>query len=265
MPRVLPSQVVAAIPDLFPGVARRGNQATLGANWASRLRTLLSLVNMIPDEFIVMDSDTYLKMMLAISSIENAFDYWNRNQARATVELIGAEQDCSIWVISDALSLCKDEAAPANTTELQFIADSKTRETFRSDIGAAERALSNGEWKAATILAGAMIEALLHWKLREPQTARLDLEKASAAAVNSGALDKQPAKDPNEWNLYQYNAVAVELQVIKPTTEKQIKIAKDYRNLIHPGVATRTAQVCDRATAHAAMSGLYHVIRDLAP
>jgi hypothetical protein len=43
-----------------------------------------------------------------------------------------------------------------------FITDDALRNSIRGDIGAAERAFANFEWKAATVLAGAAIEALLH-------------------------------------------------------------------------------------------------------
>jgi hypothetical protein len=50
---------------------------------------------------------------------------------------------------------------------LSFIQHSDLRESIRNDVGAANRALLNCEWKAATVLAGATIEALLHWALSQ--------------------------------------------------------------------------------------------------
>jgi hypothetical protein len=53
------------------------------------------------------------------------------------------------------------------------------------------------------------------------------------------------------------------LKVIKPATVAATTLARDFRNLIHPGAAARRSEVCDRATALSALAGLEHVIRDL--
>ncbi|MCI1909012.1 MAG: hypothetical protein LKI99_04780 [Acetobacter fabarum] len=42
-----------------------------------------------------------------------------------------------------------------------------------------------------------------------------------------------------------------------------ILIAKDFRNLIHPGRAQRLGQVCDRATALTALAAVESIARDL--
>lgn len=74
----------------------------------------------------------------------------------------------AVTVIRRALAKCPDEYPPSPTTELLFIKDPALRENIRQDLGASNRALSNAEWKAATVLAGAAIEALLRWRLQEP-------------------------------------------------------------------------------------------------
>jgi hypothetical protein len=71
-------------------------------------------------------------------------------------------------VIRRASAKCPDEYPPSATTELLFINDAALREHIRRDLEAANRALNNAEWKAATVLPGAAIEALLHWRLQEP-------------------------------------------------------------------------------------------------
>ena len=67
----------------------------------------------------------------------------------------------------------------------------------------------------------------------------------------------------DHWGLADFIAVARELNVIEEETFKQADIARGYRNLIHPGLAARRNQICDRATALTVLSGLEHVIRDL--
>jgi hypothetical protein len=43
------------------------------------------------------------------------------------------------------------------------------------------------------------------------------------------------------------------------------RLAKDFRNLIHPGRSVRLARVCDQPTALAPVAGLGFLVRDLTP
>lgn len=54
-----------------------------------------------------------------------------------------------------------------DTADLLFISDADLRANLRSDLVAMDRALSNGEWKAATVLAGSVLDALLLWALNQ--------------------------------------------------------------------------------------------------
>ena len=75
----------------------------------------------------------------------------------------------AVTVIRHVLALCPHEYPPPSTTELLFIKDDEARESICRDAGATYRALNNNEWKAATVLGGATIEALLHWRLAQPK------------------------------------------------------------------------------------------------
>jgi len=156
---------------------------------------------------------------------------------------------------------CPDEYPPPATIELLFISDAGVRNNIRQDVGATNRALSNSEWKAATVLGGASIEALLHWRLQQSPPA--DITRAGAEAVTAGALKKAAPSDLDYWGLNETIAVAAQLKFIKPDTVRAAKLAQDFRNLIHPGRSTRLSQICDRATALSAVAALEHVIRDL--
>lgn len=146
----------------------------------------------------------------------------------------------------------------------RFIADSELRTNLQSDIGAINRALSNGEWKAATVLAGSAIEALLLWALQQRPTA--DVQTAVTALKGAGVLSGRQGAGPlEEWHLHEYIGVAENLGIIKEETATQSRLAKDFRNLIHPGGAQRLKQKCDRATALSAVAGVEHVVRNLTP
>lgn len=53
------------------------------------------------------------------------------------------------------------------------------------------------------------------------------------------------------------------LGIMKKETASQTRLAKDFRNLIHPGRSQRLAQKCDRGTAYAAAASVEFVIRNL--
>jgi hypothetical protein len=168
--------------------------------------------------------------------------------------------------IRSALAKCPDEAPALGTSDLTFITDAGLRTELQIDIARVNTALANGEWKAATVLAGSAAEALLLWKLKQRSPA--DIASAIAALRKSGNLSTNP--DPNqlearEWDLYGYIQVAERLGAITPETATAARLAKDFRNLIHPGRALRLAQKCDRATALSAVAAMEHVVRDLTP
>jgi hypothetical protein len=145
-----------------------------------------------------------------------------------------------------------------------FIRDSGFRETLLVDLGSADRALHNGEWKAATVLGGSIIEALLLWTIQ--QYAPSEVEAAIGRAAGSGKVSAHlPPTDlvARDWTLHQYIEVARELGEIKEHTVNPCREAKYYRNLIHPAAAERDKEKCTRGKAHATLGAVYSTIDDL--
>jgi hypothetical protein len=87
----------------------------------------------------------------------------------------------------------------------------------------------------------------------------------AVASLIGTALQQKPCADLERWNLHEYIEVAEALGVITPDTATQARLAKDFRNLIHPGRAARLGQTCDRGTALSAVAAVEHVVRDLTP
>jgi len=83
--------------------------------------------------------------------------------------------------------------------------------------------------------------------------------------LGSKKLSKNPDNNLENWVLFEYIEVAAELKVISDETATQARLAKDFRNLIHPGRAQRLGQECNRATALSAVAALEHVVNDLSP
>jgi len=138
--------------------------------------------------------------------------------------------------VNHALHKAPDEAPAPTTKALPFIKDPNAAEVLRNDVAAVERAIHNGEWKAATDLPGSVIEALLLWALWQ--------DKARTMAAQSA--DQKSAID--EWKFWRLIKVARERSLISDFASKQADLARDYRNLIHASVTGRLKMVADATT-----------------
>jgi hypothetical protein len=257
---VMPSQVVQTIDELFPHAAKNSRGTTLNPGQGSQLLAILNLLKSVPDELINPSFSDYADLVVATSTIEEHLAIWrSRGPAGDMAHVKGLD---AITVIRRVLSRCADEYPPSSTTELLFIKDDELRDSIRRDAGAANRALNNAEWKAATVLAGATIEALLHWRLQESPPDSVAIQNAATDLVAAKKINK-PHNDLDRWEVHHFIEVAAHLNLIKPDTSGAARLAQNFRNLIHPGRAARLAQTCDRATAYSAIGAMEHVIRDL--
>ncbi len=136
---------------------------------------------------------------------------------------------------------CHDELPPAEP-ELPFIADADIRLGIEDRIHAAWTDFNAREWLGATVFAGAALEALLLWALKQ---------------MTLAAMPKRPL---DELHLADLIRIAVKNGVIDEASERQAGLAKDARNLIHPGKALRSGETCNKATALTALAAVYRVI-----
>ena len=161
MPRVVPSRVVKFI-DQIP-TQTSSEFVRLKNIGSAALSAVLALTDEIPNELLTMDIQVYGAMIVAKEQIKDALATWtsNRIAGHALLSFDFPIHRNPVAQIRDALALCPDESPAPGTSELTFITDADLRTNLRNDIGAVTRALSNGEWKAATVLAGSAAEALL--------------------------------------------------------------------------------------------------------
>jgi hypothetical protein len=230
MMRVVPSQVVGVIDQMFPRAAtqedRQNARFPLDRGHQNELAAILKLVDQIPLELINLDADNYNKFVLSVETIKHALSTWHLRNLRLE-RIPGYGHLNPISLLRRSVALCPDEYPPPETADLDFVSDTEIRDNIRNDIGAAYEANRNGQWKAATVLAGAATEALLLWAL----------ERRSSTDVASAPSN--PGGDMHRWTLDPYIKVAKELSVIKDETATEATLAKDFRNLIHPGRAVR--------------------------
>lgn len=266
MPRVVPSQVLQAIDILFPWAKSqrdaKDDRKSIHIGAANNAAAVLELVESIPNELLVLEPDVYARFLTATGALRNQLINWNSRGNTGKLEHIsGLGELHPITIVRNAVARCPDEAPYIGTNELDYISDIDLRDSIWGDIGAIRRALTNQEWKAATVLAGSTIEALLLWSLSTKLPA--EIQSAINNLMANKIFSRKPDPNEQEWNLHQYIHVCRELGFITDSTQAQALLAKDFRNLIHPGRSIRLKQACDRGTAYSAVAGIENVIRDL--
>src|SRR5262249_43836455 len=126
MARIMPSQVVQTIDDLFPHAAKNQRHAMLTISQSMPLAGILNLLKDVRNELITLAPADYSELVLARSTIEETLPYW---RARGDVgQMARVKEFDPITVIRRALAKCSDEYPPPATTELLFISDSELRE-----------------------------------------------------------------------------------------------------------------------------------------
>jgi hypothetical protein len=256
MPRIVPSQVVLYINGIKVQEMPNGmmNMNSVGS---AVLSSILQLSDAIPDDLLTMDSGTYGSFITAKEQIREILKTWrdNRSAGQGMLTFNFHTFNNPFRTIRDVLTGCPDESPSPSTSELKFISDQELRSILRVDIGAVNLALSNGEWKAATVLAGSIIEALLLWRLQQIPHAEI---------VRISQIDPSlPSKPLEKWHLPQYIKAAKGLALFTDETITQCELARGFRNLIHPGRTQRVNQKCDRGSALSAVAGFEHLIREL--
>jgi hypothetical protein len=260
MIRVVPSDVVREIERLFPQVHTE-KTFQLKLDDGAALMALITLVDQVPHELLPSTPEQYSALMIALATLRHAPSHWASYPHTPIVTTPGGYSKNPVRLLYDTLKVCPDDAPTPGTTDLPFITDAEFRDGLRLDISTAHQALANQEWKAATVLAGSVVEALLWWALQQEPPA--ERQRGITVAIAQGTLTQRPPADVDRWGLAQYIAVAEQLKKITADTAKQVGLAKDFRNLIHPGRAQRQAQACTRGTAMAALAAVEMVIECL--
>jgi hypothetical protein len=246
MPKVVPSQVVALIDRAYPAAKTIPNFKVYSAD-AAILSAIVSLADEIPDELVTISGEDYTDLVHGLEALAHSVDFWRERGGDDPPRAIKGKSP--VTVVRDALAKCPDQNPSPATTQLSFVTDAALRDSIRLDISVATSALHNGEWKAATVLAGAAVEALLLWAIQnDPKLA---------------SLNPKPSGAPETWVLADLIDVAARLNLIKGNTLAQGSLAKNFRNLIHPGRSQRLHETCDKGAALAALAAIELVVRDL--
>jgi hypothetical protein len=261
MPTIYPTDVLAILVRDYPWVQKLSQAPTFfdAANDAHKVAALVDLLEQIPASLLVQSRDDFSAYRQTTASLRQLLKQSERGGSIYWPSIGGGNVLTTLWLL---LQKCPDEAISEVTGGLEFIADTPLRESIRRDVSAADSALNNGGWKASTVIAGAAVEALLLWAIASTTREEREdaISKASGRVPPFKSLD---ADRPEDWHLSAYIEVALELGKISRQAAEQARLAKDYRNLIHPGREMREKVSCDRGTAHGAFAAVQLVVRDL--
>ena len=258
MPRVVPSQVVSLIDQFFPDAVHRQNFNVTMSD-ALSLSAVLRLAYEIPSELLNISGDNYTDYVSGLAAIDYTLKRWQNLQSGMGF-LQPFKTGNPVFLIRHTLALCPDSVPSPTTAEVTFIADPELRDNIRNDISAADHDLHKGEWKSATVMAGSALEAILLYAVGQRSS---DIPGAVDAARSAGRLEQKPSSDPEDWTLPVYIEIALGLKLITANTATQARLAKNFRNLVHPGRAARLGQICNRGTALGALAALELTVSDL--
>lgn len=265
MPKILPSQAVELIELMFPDVKRQAAGQSvnffLSHGNAAEIAAITATVDQIPPELITLQGEKLMQFMACLHTLKSAVIIW-QTQGNA-MKLAGTSvvpRLNPLTALRNVLIECPDAYPSPSTAELAFIDDPELRQSLRLDMSGIERMLANADWKAATVLAGSVIEALLYWALKKKPGEEI---QKSVLKLSEMTLLQNPGPDLDRWLLPAFIEVAADLGMISPPTAIQSGLAKDFRNLIHPGRAVRLGQSCNKGTALGAVAAMELVVEDL--
>ena len=276
MPKIVPSQIVEFIDNRFPMAQKQmsGQSSEIFSIDFSRqgiVNTLIHLIDQLPNNLLLLVGDESVRFLEAYHELTSAVAIWNTDSAgrrHSITKMIDGSRLNPVTIIRDILSRCPDQGYENSTSELTFITDQSFAEIINQDISFVNEALSNAEWKAATVLAGSVIEALLLYSIdnlqkNNPNIYQKSLDKTVEDQDIGKPLRNKPTGNPNKWHLHEYIHLSFSAGLISKNTANECLLLKDYRNLIHPGASERKKQQCDRGTAHLAIAAMEHTINDL--
>jgi hypothetical protein len=239
---------------------RQSPGAGLGPDQAPNISSVLSLLDVLPPELLPANPNDFVVLEAAKGAMRGALANWAGGPSPglaaqlAPSALFGGHSP--IVAVLRVLQRCADEGISEDTSTLLFISDETYRESLRIDISTAFRTFGNGEYKAATVLAGAVLEAvLLNVILGAPEA-----ELRKSVATLPPKLQKRLQSQPEHWLLADYITVACHMSLIDNATVRAAELCREFRNFIHPGVEVRTRMSCTQATALLALGAMTRVI-----
>ena len=271
MAKITPSAVVQFIDRSFPELRTKGLK-TITSYHHQILATLVALVDAVGDDVLAaLTAEQYQELLVAIEYLRVTTNRWNYLPDSPGARIVATSfaplgNRHPVEVVLKVMEACPEEPIAVAQTHLTFLADPELERSIATDVASAEGALADGRYKNACVMAGSALEALLLWAVqrRKPTDHAIAFKATQEARETSGRPPlKRLDSDPRRWGLEQYIEVARHLPVLSPMAADAAMLAKDFRNLIHPGRAERLQAHATRGSAGQAIAAMMLTVEDL--
>ncbi len=235
--------------------------------YAGPLRGLLELIDEIDPSILLetFSADDVTRWHMALGVIRQRVEQWAHLQApRASgtphLGRVPTLQDHPLTVIFKLLKKCPDDATPRALPRLVFIKDVALRQNIARDVDSLDRLLAQQEWKAATVIAGSLVEAFLLNGVEGHLAANGETPESYASAKGWFSSKRSPTPIPiAEWGLERLIQAGRDRGVIDAEDERPCRACQKYRNLIHPG-QERISDPFDEGTALVAVGAVKRLL-----
>ena len=165
-----------------------------------------------------------------------------------------------IGTVLARLKVALESSAATSATQIRsfsYVKDVQLRTIIERDYEEIQKSLVTHCWKAAIILTGGCVEAIL--------TDLLLRHKDRATAAPQAPKDKQTGqvKEIRDWGLVHLIVVSTTLELINKGVEKLSHSLREYRDLVHPSVEIRSKLKADEEEAKIAVAVLDMIHKDL--
>ncbi len=257
-----PSEIIALI-DAFSDAPKREDEG--GERFPFQLdislyggviQAIIDLVDRIPKAMLPTDAETLKDLYLSIGEIRYRIECWRYGRGRDSIVRQPHTKDMTaLGLLRSVLRKCSETYIPEWIDELRFVENLDLREDIRNDVACAHSSVDSGNWKAACVLAGSAVEALI----LDNHSARLPEVTAMIAGKNLGLS----VEKINYWGLASHLDIAKHLGALRDNTVRSCDVLRDFRNLVHPGRSERLKERATRGKALHSVGALVETIEDL--
>jgi hypothetical protein len=219
------------------------------------------MLDRVPDNLIALTSDEFAQFQTAAATMRNQLDWWRIHGDQALDSTPGYPGEDPITLLFLLLSKCPDEASDASEAGFEFIEINLCAIVFGPIKEESTAPLRMASGKLRRFLAGLWLRQYFFWAIQQRTSADVDI--GLTKAQKEGLISSKISRDPLRWDLHEFIEVSANLGIIGSNTAIQTRLAKEYRNLIHPGREQRLVAQCGRGEAMATAASIEQVIRDM--
>lgn len=200
----------------------------------------------------------------AIQKIRDRLEVLSDRVDRAQDRLYEATQVCERVVT--VLDSYAGRGSQAVVRSFAFVRNADLRSIIERDYKEFCQILFPGHaWKSAVVMAGSILEAILHDLLTHDAARIAQAMKSAKAPKKAGVVKNiQLNTSADEWKLIDLIEVSVDLGLLPASRADTIdQVLRDYRNFVHPKKEIKATHPCTEAEATLAKGALDGVCNHL--